>query len=407
VLSIPFTVGGGVRSVEDAAALLSAGADRITVNTAAVEDPLLLSRLAERFGAQCVVLALDGKRVAGPDGRTRLCVTTHGGRRTTERDVAAWAAEAARLGAGEILLSSVDADGTRGGFDLEMLRAVRAAAGVPIVASGGAGKPEHFPPAVLEGGADAVLAAGIFHDRVFTIREVKRAMADAGIAVRIAGDSRSPRGPRTDDLCAVVFDARGLVPVVVRDVLTGDVLTLAWSNSEALTKTAETGFSHFFSRSRNALWKKGESSGNVQRVVSISLDCDGDAVLYDVVPEGPACHTGSRSCFHEVSRAASDPPAPSLDLGPLFAVVAERMRNPQPGSYTNELFEKGIGKIAKKVGEEGVETALAGVSEDEDALAGEAADLLYHLAVLLTARGVPPADVEAKLRGRRGKRRRR
>jgi imidazole glycerol-phosphate synthase subunit HisF len=397
VLSIPFTVGGGVRSVEDAAALLSAGADRITVNTAAVEDPSLLSRLAERFGAQCVVLALDGKRVAGPDGRSRMLVTTHGGRRTTEREAAAWAVEAERLGAGEILLSSVDADGTRAGFDLEMLRAVRAAAGVPIVASGGAGKPEHFPPAVLEGGADAVLAAGIFHDRVFTIAEVKRAMAEAGIAVRIAGVSRSPREVEAG---VVGFDARGLVPVVVHDVRTGEVLTLAWANAEALTKTKETGFSHFFSRSRNALWKKGETSGNVQRVVSISVDCDGDAVLYDVVPEGPACHTGSKSCF-----PSQTPPAPSLDLGPLFAVIAERMRNPQPGSYTNELLAKGIGKIAKKVGEEGVEAALAGVSEDEDALAGEAADLLYHLAVLLAARGVSPADVDAKLRNRRGKRR--
>ena len=421
VLSIPFTVGGGVRSVEDAGALLAAGADRVTVNTAAVEDPSLLSRLAGRFGAQCVVLALDGKRARGPDGTTRMLVTTHGGRRTTEREVAAWAAEAARLGAGEILLSSVDADGTRAGFDLEMLRAVRAAAGVPIVASGGAGNPEHFPPAVLEGGADAVLAAGIFHDRVFTIGEVKRAMADAGIPVRIAGDSGSPRAPRWDDPRAVVFDSRGLVPVIVHDARTGEVLTLAWANAEALAKTRETGFSHFFSRSWNALWKKGETSGNVQRVVSISLDCDGDAVLYDVVPEGPACHTGSRTCFSSRgsggsgSRGFLDPPAPpperapspapSLDLGPLFAVVAERMRNPQPGSYTNELFDKGIGKIAKKVGEEGVETALAGVSEDGDALAGEAADLLYHLAVLLTARGVSPADVEARLRDRRGKRR--
>jgi cyclase len=406
-LSIPFTVGGGVRSVEDAEALLSAGADRVTVNTAAVEDPPLLSRLAGQFGAQCVVLALDGKRAAGPDGGSRMLVTTHGGRRTTDRDVAAWAAEAARLGAGEILLSSVDADGTREGFDLEMLRAVRAAVDVPIVASGGAGSPEHFPPAVLDGGADAVLAAGIFHDRLFTIGEVKRAMAEAGIPVRLPNAV-------PERLAGVAFDARGLVPVVVRDVRNGEVLTLAWANAEALSKTAETGFSHFFSRSRNGLWKKGETSGNVQRIISISLDCDGDAVLYDVVPEGPACHTGARSCFE--SPGFLDPPAPSLwdapgagapsfDLGPLFAVVADRMRNPQAGSYTNELLEKGIGKIAKKVGEEGVETALAGISEDEDALAAEAADLLYHLAVLLTARGVPPGDVEAKLRERRGKRR--
>jgi cyclase len=397
VLSIPFTVGGGVRSVENADALLRAGADRVTVNTAAVSDPELLTRIANRFGAQCLVVAIDGKRVTTESGLVKMLVTTHGGRKTTGREVTAWAEEVTARGAGEILLTSVDADGTQAGFDVEMLRAVRAVSALPLVASGGAGGPEDFSPAVLEGGADAVLAASIFHDRLFTIGQVKRAMRAKGIPVRLEAD---PLGD-------VNFDAGGLVPVVVRNEKTGEVLTLAWANAEALETTRRTGFSHFFSRSRKALWKKGETSGNVQRVTGISLDCDGDAVVYDVVPAGPACHTGSRSCFRRVETLEPGAGTPlSLDLGPLFDVVKSRKEKPVPGSYTNSLLESGIARIAKKVGEEGVEAALAAVGEDDEALAGEAADLLYHLVVLLTARGVPPAAIEHKLRDRRGARRR-
>lgn len=395
VLSIPFTVGGGVRSVEDADALLRAGADRVTVNSAAVLDPALLSRLSERFGAQCVVLALDGKRVRGPEGRMQMRVTTHGGRKVTERPVTAWAAEAAAAGAGEILLTSVDADGTKEGFDLEMLRAVRGVVDVPIVASGGAGDIDDFARAVLIGGADAVLAASVFHDRVFTIGEAKAAMKRAGLGVRPVPPRATPLPPR--------FDANGLVPVVVRDVGTGDVLTLAWANAEALEKTRETGLSHFYSRSRQALWKKGETSGNVQHVVAISLDCDRDTVLYDVRPVGPACHTGARTCFTQTDALVQGiDVAGRLDLTDLFATVADRRDNPVEGSYTNKLLDEGLSRIAQKVGEEAVEAALAAVGGTGEALASEAADLLYHLAVLLTARGVTPRDVAAVLERRRG-----
>jgi len=395
VLSIPFTVGGGVRSIEDADALLRAGADRVTVNTAAVSDPSLLSRLAAQFGAQCVVLAIDGKRVRARDGQLQMMVMTHGGRTLTERTVVSWAAEAAAAGAGEILLTSVDADGTQEGFDLEMLRAVRGVVDVPVVASGGAGDLNDFARAVLIGGADAVLAASVFHDRVFSIVEVKAAMKRAGLAVRPVPPRATPLQPR--------YDANGLVPVVVRDVETGDVLTLAWANAEALEKTRETGFSHFYSRSRKALWKKGETSGHVQNVVSISFDCDRDTVLYDVQPVGPACHTGARTCFTRVDTlvpGAGD--AGRLDLTALFATIADRRDNPEKGSYTNKLLDAGAARIAQKVGEEAVETALAAVGGTNEALADEAADLLYHLAVLLTARGLSPKDVAAVLARRRG-----
>ena len=399
-LSIPFTVGGGVRSVEDADALLRAGADRVTVNTAAIEDPSLITRLAEQFGAQCVVVAIDGKRLRDSNGVAAMRVTTHGGRRPVDRTVTSWAAAAAAAGAGEILLTSVDADGTQAGFDLEMLRAVRSAVDVPIVASGGAGRLDDFAKAVLIGGADAVLAASVFHDRVFTVGAVKEAMRRAGLAVRPAPARARTLLPR--------YDENGLVPVIMRDVATGKVLTLAWANADAIEKTRETGLAHFYSRSRKVLWRKGETSGNIQRVAGISLDCDDDAVLYDVHPSGPACHTGAESCFTRVESfeaaglAAASADADELDLTELFAVVRDREKSPVAGSYTNKLFEDGIARIAQKVGEEAVETALASVTGDGNALAGEAADLLYHLAVLLTARGVAPGDVAAKLAERRG-----
>ncbi|MDL2716948.1 MAG: imidazole glycerol phosphate synthase subunit HisF [Acidobacteriota bacterium] len=398
-LSIPFTVGGGVRSVEDADALLRAGADRVTVNTAAVEDPSLITRLAEQFGAQCVVVAIDGKRVRDPNGLAVMRVMTHGGRCPVDRTVTSWAAAAAAAGAGEILLTSVDADGSQAGFDLEMLRAVRSTVDVPIVASGGAGHLDDFAKAVLIGGADAVLAASVFHDRIFTVGAVKEAMRRAGLPVRPAPARARTLLPR--------YDQNGLVPVIMRDVTTGTVLTLAWANADAIAKTRETGLAHFYSRSRQALWLKGETSGNVQRVAGISLDCDDDAVLYDVRPSGPACHTGAESCFTRVeSFEAVSGDADGLDLTELFAVVKNRKESPVAGSYTNKLFDDGIARIAQKVGEEAVETALASVTGDGNALAGEAADLLYHLAVLLTARGVGPGDVAAKLAGRRGATRR-
>ena len=181
---IPLTVGGGVRTVDDVDRLLRSGADKVGVNTAAVARPELIAEIADRFGAQVLVLSVDARRVCdGAVTDSGFEVTTHGGRRGTGLDAVAWAARAAELGAGEILLNSVDADGTRDGYDLEMLKAVRAAVAVPVIASGGAGALEHFPPAVAAG-ADALLAASVFHFGTLRIGEVKDTVAAAGYAVR-------------------------------------------------------------------------------------------------------------------------------------------------------------------------------------------------------------------------------
>ncbi|MBV7296169.1 imidazole glycerol phosphate synthase subunit HisF [Corynebacterium sp. TAE3-ERU12] len=183
---IPLTVGGGVRSADDVDQLLRAGADKVSVNTAAIARPELLHELSQRFGAQCIVLSVDARRV--PEGGTAQAsgfeVTTHGGTRSAGIDAIEWVRRGEELGVGEILLNSMDADGTKDGFDIELTRLVRAATDVPVIASGGAGAPDHFPPAVAAG-ADAVLAASIFHFGDVTIGEVKRALRDAGQEVRL------------------------------------------------------------------------------------------------------------------------------------------------------------------------------------------------------------------------------
>ncbi|MFT4285191.1 MAG: imidazole glycerol phosphate synthase subunit HisF [Protaetiibacter sp.] len=178
---IPLTVGGGVRSVDDVARLLGHGADKIGVNSAAIARPELIGEIADRFGAQVCVLSLDVKR--SPRTESGFVVTTHGGRTETDRDALAWAREAIERGAGELLVNSIDADGTKEGFDLELVAAMRELARVPVIASGGAGAARDFAPAV-EAGADAVLAASVFHNGELTVGDVKRALTEAGIEVR-------------------------------------------------------------------------------------------------------------------------------------------------------------------------------------------------------------------------------
>jgi cyclase len=186
---IPLTVGGGVRTVDDVARLLAVGADKIGVNSAAIARPALLDEIADRFGAQVLVLSLDVKR--SPATASGFVVTTHGGRTETTLDALAWAAEAIERGAGELLVNSIDADGTKEGFDLELVALMREIAGVPVIASGGAGAVEHFVPAI-HAGADAVLAASVFHSGALTVGDVKAALAADGIEVRAAG-ARSER----------------------------------------------------------------------------------------------------------------------------------------------------------------------------------------------------------------------
>ncbi len=186
VVFMPLTVGGGIRTLDDIRDLLLAGTDKVSINTAASTNPEFVRRAAARFGSQCIVVNIDPKRVQ-TGGKEFWEVHTHGGRRGTGLEAVAWAREVERLGAGEIVLTSMDADGTKNGYDLEITRAVSEAVSIPVVASGGAGKPEHLADAILLGKADAALAASIFHFGEFTIEETKRVMHARGIAVRGLG----------------------------------------------------------------------------------------------------------------------------------------------------------------------------------------------------------------------------
>lgn len=203
----------------------------------------------------------------------------------------------------------------------------------------------------------------------------------------------------------VKFDERGLVPAIVQDAQTRSVLMLAYMNAESLQRTLETGETWFWSRSRAELWHKGETSGNSQRVVDVVLDCDGDALVLRVERAGPACHTGETSCFHNVIQAAGELHQNAGDLGEvlseLYTLVEGRKRERPQGSYTTYLFDEGLDKILKKVGEESSETIIAAKNDDNGALTGETCDLLYHLIVLLVERGVSLTDLRVELVQRR------
>jgi phosphoribosyl-ATP pyrophosphohydrolase/phosphoribosyl-AMP cyclohydrolase len=193
------------------------------------------------------------------------------------------------------------------------------------------------------------------------------------------------------------FDERGLIPAIVQDAATREVLTLAYMNRESLARTLETKQTWFWSRSRNELWHKGETSGNTQEVIQVALDCDRDALIVLVKPAGPACHTGAVSCFD----TGTGPRALGPLLDQLYELIESRERERPAGSYTTYLFNEGLDKILKKVGEESAETIIAAKNDDDARLTAEASDLLYHLLVLLVARGLSLADVAEELASRR------
>ncbi len=209
----------------------------------------------------------------------------------------------------------------------------------------------------------------------------------------------------------IKFDERGLVPAIVQDANTLQVLTLAYMNRESLERTLAEHETWFWSRSRSSLWHKGETSGNKQRVVEVSLDCDHDALRVLVVPEGPACHTGARTCFHNDLQSASQDEegreGKQADLGEilsgLYALIESRKRERPEGSYTTYLLDQGLDKILKKVGEESAETIIAAKNEDHNALVRESSDLLYHLLVLFVDRGLTLNEVRDELLSRSGK----
>lgn len=289
---IPFTVGGGIRTLEDIKKILRAGADKVSLNSAAVKNPELIKQGAEAFGSQCIVIAIDARRRPEDDGWN---VFVNGGRIDTGIDVLDWTKQVLALGAGEILLTSMDGDGTKKGFDIALCKAVNEIANVPVIASGGCGSLEHFYDVFAQDAADAALAASLFHYGELSVKEVKDYLQYRGIPMRMV------HGTASIDLCEQLdFDKQGgLLPTIVQDASTKEVLMLAYMNKESLKITLEKGLACYYSRSRKELWLKGETSGHYQSVKELKVDCDHDTILLLVEQTDAACHTGAYSCFYQ------------------------------------------------------------------------------------------------------------
>ena len=286
-------------------------------------------------------------------------------------------------------------DGVRTGYDIAQLRAVRNICAVPLIASGGAGAPEHFAAVFAAARVDGALAASVFHDGTLAIGDLKELPAPS-----TCGDPHmNALAPALQTLDWAKGD--GLLPAIVQHAASGRVLMLGYMNPESLRLTLSSGRVVFYSRTRNELWTKGESSGNYLDVVQVSTDCDNDTILVLANPLGPTCHKGTVSCFADAWETASGRLA---FLALLEGTIARRIAESPEGSYTARLYAAGLGRIAQKVGEEGVETALAAVTREDPELIGECADLLYHLLVLLKARNLSLDRVVQELASRHGQR---
>lgn len=384
VVTVPFTVGGGIRTLEDAQSVLNAGATTVSIGSAAVQNPHVITEISNRFGKESITIAIDARK-SEADGSFHVMI--RGGQTDTGIDVVDWAKEVEALGAGSILLTSMDRDGVCNGYDMELTKAVTAAVSIPVTASGGAGKLSDFYDILTEGGATGALAASLFHFKTVEVRQVKEYLLERGVSVTLSPEKKTAREQNS----AFSFEADELIPVIAQDATSKEVLMLAYMNAEAYRKTVMTGKAHYYSRSRQKIWLKGEESGHFQSVQEIRYDCDHDTLLLLVEQIGGACHTGHKSCFYrsvegmQTSEHVFDEKvAYKKDiLTRLQELVSERKSKPVEGSYTNYLFEKGIDKILKKVGEESAEVIIASKNEGNEELVCEVSDLIYHLTVLL------------------------
>ena len=401
VINIPFSAGGGVSTIEDFKYILRKGADKVSVNSAAVKNPQLIREASMAFGSQCVVLSMDVKK----NDEGSWSVYVKGGREKTELDAIEWAVRAAELGAGEIVVNSIDEDGMKNGYDLELLSRITSVVNIPVIASGGAGKKEHFLDALQKTGVDGVLAASVFHFGEIKVPELKQYLKENGAEIRMpeaAPQKKESPSAENADISMISFGKDGLVPCICQDAKTGAVLMLAYMNEQSLRLTLEKKRAVYYSRSRSELWEKGATSGNTQKVRAIYYDCDADALLIKVDQTGNACHTGAYSCFFNAvfdDQEASADPGSSV-FGELYATVIGRKNDPSEGSYTNYLFDKGLDKILKKVGEEAAETIIAAKNQDRQELIGETGDLIYHLTVMLAEKGISMDEIEQELKSR-------
>ena len=366
IVDIPLLACGGVRNVEDAKKILYAGANKVCMNSAAVANPEIVKEISEKFGRNRIMVAID------------LC--------TMENPVE-WAQIMEEKGAGELLLINNNQVDNYFALVSEIKSKVR----IPVMISSYATKAEELIETVESTNADAV---SLYSLDKMDIMEIKQEFAKANIEVKTYESAL--------DFSVFKLDKDGLIPVIVQDYKTHEVLMMAYMNEESYEKTIRTGKMTYFSRSRQQLWTKGETSGHYQYIKSLTLDCDNDTILAKVSQVGAACHTGNRSCFfQELMSREYDDTNPLNVLENVYSVIRDRKDHIKGGSYTNYLFEKGIDKILRKLGEQATGIVVAAKNPNQDEIKYEISDLLYYLMVLMAERDIVWKDVTDDLADRR------
>ncbi len=365
-LDIPLIACGGVRRLEDIKKLLYAGASKVCMKTAPLENIDIVKEASDRFGSERIIVTIDLSECENPVeyGKTLK-----------------------RAGAGELLLihnNKVD-------NYIELVKKIRKEVGLPIVASTYSTVPSEIADMLEATNAETI---SLYNLKQHDVMEIKQACKAKNIPVNLFESSL--------DFSEFKLNSEGLIPVIVQHYKTSEVLMMAYMNEESFNKTIETGRMTYFSRSRNELWTKGETSGHFQFVKQLTIDCDNDTILAKVSQIGAACHTGSRTCFFkDLVKKEYDDTNPLKVFLEEYAIIEDRKANPKDGSYTNYLFDKGIDKILKKVGEEAAEIIIAAKNPDPEEIKYEIADFLYHLMVLMVERGVSWNEVIKELADRR------
>lgn len=365
-VDIPLLACGGIKTLEDVKKVLYAGAQKVCINSAAVANKEIIREISERFGSDRLILAIDLSIMQKP---------------------VEWAKEVVALGAGEILLIHNNEVPDY----IELVKQIMSVVSVPVIVSSYSTDVDELADMINKTDAQSI---SLYNLEPMDIMDMKQALAKEHIEVNTFQS-------------AVPFDefklnADGLLPAIVQDYKTSEVLMLAYMNKEAYETTIRTGKMTYFSRSRNELWVKGDTSGHYQFVKALSIDCDNDTILAKVSQVGAACHTGSRSCFFtELVKKEYDVANPLTVFEDVYNTIVDRKKTPKEGSYTNYLFEKGVDKILKKVGEECTEIIIAAKNPDSEELKYEISDYLYHLMVLMAERGLEWKDITHELAERR------
>ncbi|MBQ6230008.1 MAG: bifunctional phosphoribosyl-AMP cyclohydrolase/phosphoribosyl-ATP diphosphatase HisIE [Eubacterium sp.] len=365
-IDIPLIACGGVRRLEDVKKLLYAGASKVCMKSAPMQDISIVTEASERFGSERIIITID---------------------LTEDIDPVAYAKELKAAGAGSFLIlhhNKVE------NYE-EIVAKIRKEAPLPTVVSSYSTEGDEIADMLSATNAESI---SLYNLAQHDVMQIKQACKKKGVYVNLFESSKS--------FSEFKLNADGLIPCIAQDYKTGEVLMLAYMNEEAYNKTIETGRMTYFSRSRNELWTKGETSGHYQFVKSLTIDCDNDTILAKVSQIGAACHTGNRSCFFTplVSKEYNDT-NPLTVFNDVFGIIMDRKKNPKEGSYTNYLFDKGIDKILKKVGEECTEVVIAAKNPDPEEMKYEISDLLYHLMVLMAERGTTWEDITKELAERR------